>query len=256
MLKRLRRAVGRPLDWWLAGRGPVTIISEDCWGGEFCRAVGCAYTTPLAGAFILSGDYLKFLENFHTPDAFRLRPLAGSSSYPIGCTPYATIHFMHAATWAEAADAFTRRAARINRNRLFFKIDFGKSGYTQEDVERWNRLRLPKAIALLPPGPRLGFDFSQVHRGWRMRAWTYDGAAMFHLSRRAFDFHHWLRTGKLRNCGWTRVLNFLFWDRLVPSEIKRKHAVLFFGTEAPRGGLSERERTPVGARRISAASLR
>lgn len=255
-LKRLRGVLGRPLDRWLAGRQPVTIISEDCWGGEFCRAAGRAYTTPLAGAFILSGDYLKFLENFHAPDAFELRPRLGSHAYPVGCTPYATIHFMHAATWTEASAAFARRVARINRGRLFFKIDFGKSGYTQDDVDRWNRLRLPRAIALLPPGPRLGFDFAQVHRGWRMPVWTHDGAAMFHLSRRAFDFHHWLRTGELRRSAWTRALNWLLWDRLVPSALARRARVVLFGTEAGQRVRSLAKPASVGARRIGGAALR
>ena len=256
-LKGLRTAVGRPLDRWLANGGDqVTIVSEDCWGGEFCRAIGCAYTTPLAGAFILSGDYLNFLENLRAPDAFDLRPLAGAHAYPIGRTPYATIHFMHAGTWTDAAEAFARRVARINRERLFFKIDFGKAGYTQRDVERWNRLRLPNALALLPPGPRLGFDFTEVHCGWRMPVWTYDGAAMFHLSRRAFDFHHWLRTGELRESRWTRALNFLFWDRLVPSELKWRIGALFFGTNAGRSERAVRKQAPLGARRISAAALR
>jgi uncharacterized protein (DUF1919 family) len=248
--------LGRPLDRWLAGREPVTLISEDCWGGEFCCTVGCAYATPLAGAFILSGDYLNFLENFNAPDAFELQPLAGSHSYPVGCTPYATIHFMHAATWAEAAASFTRRVARINRGRLFFKIDFGKSGYTQHDVERWNRLRLRNAVALIPPAPRLGFDFAQVHRGWRMPVWTYDGAAMFHLSRRAFDFHHWIRTGELRGGGWTRVLNWLFWDRLVPAELGRKVRAVLFGPEPVRNVPAAPEPASVGARRIGATALR
>ncbi len=255
-MKQLRAAVGLPLDRWLAGRGPVTIISEDCWGGEFCRAVGCAYTTPLAGAFILSGDYLRFLENFNEPDAFQLRPVAGVHPYPIGCTPYATIHFMHATTWADAAAAFSRRTARLRRDRLFFKIDFGKSGYTQRDVDRWNKLNLRNGLALLPPGPRIGLDFSQVHRGWRMPVWTYDGAAMFHLSRRAFDFHHWLRTGELRCSSWTRALNFIFWDRLVPSELKRQIRMVFFGEETAGADPAVRRRVPLGARRISAAALR
>jgi uncharacterized protein (DUF1919 family) len=234
----------------------VTIISEDCWGGEFCRAVGCAYTTPVAGAFILSGDYLNFLENFRAPDAFDLRAISGSHAYPIGCTPYATIHFMHATTWNEAASAFARRVARIDRRRLFFKIDFGKSGYSQNDIDRWNRLALPNAVALLPPGPRLGFDFALVHRGWRMPVWTYDGAAMFHLSRRAFDFHRWLRTGELRRNGWTRALNFLFWDRLVPSELNRRIGAIFFGKDVEGSVAADRKQGPLGARRISSAALR
>ena len=226
----------------------MSIISEDCWGGEFCRAIGRAYTTPLAGAFILPGDYLRFLEKFRSPDAFDLTPAGNAEPYPVGRTPYATIHFQHAPTWEAAASAFARRAARLDRRRLFFKIDFGKAGYTQDDVERWNKLALPQAIALLPPGPRLGLDLSRVHRGWRMTKWTYDGAAMFHLSRRAFDFHAWIHTGELRACGWNRALNFLLWDRLAPAEtIDRLGAVLGVSVAAREAAACPRHVRRTGA---------
>jgi uncharacterized protein (DUF1919 family) len=197
----------------------VTILTEDCWGGEFCRTLGCAYTTPLVGAFILAGDYLTFLENITAPDAFHLESVDTSHRYPVGRTPYATIHFLHGRSWDEVTAAWPRRIARISHDRLFFKIDFGKSGYTQDDIARWNALALPNAIALLPPRPRIGLDFSSVHQGWRMKQWTYHGAGMFHLSRRAFDFHYWIRTGRLRTCWWNRALNFLFWDQLVPRDL-------------------------------------
>ena len=218
-LKGLRRFIGRRLERALIGDEPVTVITEDCWGSEFCRTFGCAYTTPLAGAYLLAGDYLAFLENFNKSDAFDLEPVESSHRFPVGRTPYATIHFMHGRSWDEVAAAWPRRVARIERTRLFFKIDFGKSGYTQDDVERWNALALPNAIALLPPTARLGLALTRVHQGWRVKQWTYHGAAMFHLSRRAFDFHHWIRTGRLRPNRWNRALNFIFWDALVPTDL-------------------------------------
>ena len=219
LLKRLRQGIGRTIERVFLGEAPITILSEDCWGGEFCRTIGCAYTTPLAGAFILPGEYLNFLENLAKADAFELEPAESSHRYPVGRTPYATIHFMHARSWDEVAAAWPRRVARVNRDRLFFKIDFGKSGYVQDDVERWNRLALSNAIALLPPTARMGLDLSRVHCGWRMKQWTWHGAAMFHLSRRSFDFYHWIRFEHLRESLPNRVLNFLFWDQLVPSDL-------------------------------------
>ena len=250
--KRLRAIVGRPLDRVLVGREPLTIISEDCWGGEFCRTAGLPYSTPLAGAFILPGDYLNFLENFWAPGAFHLQRIASSHDYPVGRTPYAVIHFPHAKSWPEAAAAFSRRLPRINPGRLFFKIDFGKSGYSQNDIDRWNALGLRNSIALLPPRSRFGFDFSDVHQGWRMNNWSYDGAAMFHLSRRAFDFHYWAWTGELRSCWWNCALNFLFWDTLVLSEITLAAKSLFKAAPKPR----EEQAPPLGARRTEAAALR
>jgi uncharacterized protein (DUF1919 family) len=219
ILKRARQRVARRIERILIGTEPVTIFSEDCWGGEFCRVHGCAYTTPLAGAFIEPGAYLDFLENLGEADAFDLHWVASQHTYPVARTPYATIHFMHAHSWKEIDEALPRRLARINPERLFFKIDFGKPGYTQHDVERWNALALPNAIALLPPADPPGLDLDAVHQGIQVRAWNHDGAAMLHWSRRDFDFHHWIRTGKLRRSRISRALHFLFWDGQAPNTL-------------------------------------
>ena len=128
---------------------------------------------------------------------------------------------MHAPSWKEIDKAFPRRVARIAPQRLFFKIDFGKTGYTQHDVERWNALALPNAVALLPPVDPPGLDLDAVHQGLQVRAWTHDGAAMLHWSRRDFDFHHWIRTGELSRSRISRALHFLLWDGHAPSAVKR-----------------------------------
>jgi uncharacterized protein (DUF1919 family) len=214
--------LGRRLERLLIGTEPVTILSDDCWGGEFCRSLGCAYTTPLAGVYVEPRDYLTFLENLDREDAFRLRPVPGGRAYPIGRTPYATLHFLHGKSWNEVERIFLRRVTRINRKRLFYKIDFGKPGYRQADVERWNALALPRAIALIPPRGRVGLDFAKVHQAVTVPRWVYDGIAMFHLSRRSFDFHYWIRTGRLRKSWLNRALNFLLWDAWIPSELTQR----------------------------------
>jgi uncharacterized protein (DUF1919 family) len=221
VIKNARLVAGRRIERALIGSEPVTIISEDCWGGEFCRVRGCAYTTPLAGAFIEPGAYLDFLENLGAPDAFTLHWVASQHAYPVARTPYATIHFLHAHSWKDIDEAFPRRVARMNPERLFFKIDFGKAGYEQRDVERWNALALPNAVALLPPVDPPGLDLEAVHQGVQVRDWTHDGAAMLHGSRRDFDFHHWIRTGELRRSRINRLMHFLFWDGHAPSRVTR-----------------------------------
>lgn len=227
-LLKIRHWLARPIEARFIGRTVLpTIISEDCWGGEFCRRLAVPYNTPFAGAFIPATDYLSFLENIENKDAFNLERVPAAENYPIGRTPYCVIHFIHYKTWEEARDKFRRRAQRINRATLCYKIDFGKAEYTQSDIERWNRLTLSTRVALLSPQSRPGLDFSAVARSVKVPDWNIDGSAMFSIARRHFDFYHWLRTGEIRQSRWIRLLHFLLFDHVVFSGLKAKIRSIF-----------------------------
>ena len=123
--------------------------------------------------------------------AGRLRAALGRQPARLPGGPHALRHDpFHARAFVEGHRRVLSRAAssRMNPDRLFFKIDFGKRGYTQKDVERWNALALPNALALLPPVDPPGLDLDAVHQGLQVRAWTHDGEAMLHWSRRDFRF--------------------------------------------------------------------
>jgi uncharacterized protein (DUF1919 family) len=221
-LREIRWSFARRLESYLVGPSLPSIISEDCWGGECCRRLGVPYNTPLAGISIPPDGYLSFLENIGNSDAFDVEPASSSEPYPVGRSHYCSFHFMHYHTWEEALAKFQRRAQRLRGNRLCYKIDFGKAGYTQRDVERWNRLALEPAIALLPPQTPPGLDFSGLTRSVVVPDWNQDGSAMFSIARRHFDFYHWLRTGGVRKSPWITALHFLFFDPLILSELKAK----------------------------------
>lgn len=222
MLQRIRAFFGCRIERFLAGSEPITILSEDCWGGEFCRTLQRPYTTPLAGSLIPPRNYLNFLENITKPDALAIEPVPSSESHPVGKTPYATIHFLHFATWDEAKDKFQRRSRRIAWHRLYYKIDFGKPGYTQRDVERWNSLHLNRCIALIPVTTPPGLDFTGLHNAVRVPDWCDDGSAMFYAARRHFSFHDWIHTGRLRQSLLAQTLNILLYDLYYPSLVRNK----------------------------------
>jgi uncharacterized protein (DUF1919 family) len=235
-IREIRLFFARPIERILLGPQPITIISEDCWGGEFCRATGRPYTTPLAGAFIPSADYLNFLKNLNRADAFELVEVASPESYPVGRTPYASIHFLHFHDWEEAKSKFQRRAQRIAWDRIFYKIDFGKPGYRQEDVAQWTSLSFSRAIALLPPSSISELDFSSVSHGVPIRDWCLDGAVMFHVARRYFDFYHWIRTGEIRQSWLAQLLNILFCDPYFPARLRTKIRLRLQKTKASAHG--------------------
>lgn len=173
----------------------ISIISDDCWAGQYYRTLNLQYLTPTVGLFIEAGSYISFLSHIQNGNAFNLKFIPSDQSYPVAVTPYATLHFLHYQTEEQAREAFLRRAERIKWSRLFVKIDFGKSSYSEKDVEAWNAMNLSNSIAFYPPNK---FDSrTHIHNGVMIPDWILDGAKMFNISRQYFDLSHWVETGKV-----------------------------------------------------------
>jgi uncharacterized protein (DUF1919 family) len=186
------RQIERQLLSW-----PVSVIADDCWAGQFYRRLKLPYLTPIVGLAVEPREYIRFIKNLHLKDAFDLAFIPSERPYPVGRTPYATLHFMHFASEQEALDKFSRRSARIVWDRLYTKIDFGKPGYTLDDVGEWNRLKLSNSVALYPSASE--FSAHPIHNGVSIPDWILNGEAMFQISKRHFDLFYWLKHGKIRS---------------------------------------------------------
>jgi uncharacterized protein (DUF1919 family) len=190
-----------------------TVISDDCWGSQIYRQLKIPYRTPTVGLWVEPETYLDFIVNFQEKDASRVTFINSDKKYPVAKTSYATLHFMHYSCEHEAKEAFERRFARVNYDSLFFKIDFGKPGYSKCDIDRWNKLSLKNSIAFYPEGE---FDGLIIHNGLAIPDWQLDGKKMFDISRRYFSFQKWLSNGLISNGVIYRILNFLIYDPTTP----------------------------------------
>jgi uncharacterized protein (DUF1919 family) len=187
----LARKIERQLLSW-----PVSIVADDCWAAELYGTLKLLYLTPVVGLWIQPSDYIRFVRNLRSKDAFDLTFIQSRETYPVARTPYATLHFMHYASESEAKDKFSRRATRLNWDRIYTKIDFGKPGYTMRDVDEWNWLKLPNSVAFYPNASE--FSERGIHNGVAISDWTLNGAAMFQISKMHFDLFRWLRCGEIR----------------------------------------------------------
>jgi uncharacterized protein (DUF1919 family) len=227
------------LSQWVEARltpDNISILSDDCWGGSFYRGKHIPYLTPLAGIFVPQADYLNFLENLRRPDAFTIieaysidpehndEPI--DHPYPVLKTRYTSFHCMHSDSIPNSIKTFNRRSQRINWDRLFIKIDFGKSKYTDRDIQRWNELKLPNSIAIVPDTKQ--FKNKEILNSVYIPEWEVDGGRMFHISRRHFDFPYWIKTGILRFNLVSNILQMMVIDPMSPSLFKQsiKHKVL------------------------------
>ena len=137
-----------------------SIIANNCWGGMVYQSLRRPYLSPFAGVFLMAPCYLKLLEDLRGRLSHPPRPATESryesvravygtpAPYPIGILgDDVEVHFLHYATWEEALEKWTRRAARIRWDRLFVK--FGDQNESSgELVRRFMALDFERKLCL------------------------------------------------------------------------------------------------------------
>lgn len=130
-----------------------TILSNNCWGGFVQQKYGLPYNSPTVGLYIPGDDFVRFCAdwqnymakelNFIPWEEARLYPqIKDSAPYPVALLGDVEIYFMHYHSQAEAREKWERRKARINPDRMIFKLS-QRECCGREDIERF--MALPEA---------------------------------------------------------------------------------------------------------------
>ncbi|MDF1825778.1 MAG: DUF1919 domain-containing protein [Verrucomicrobiales bacterium] len=172
-----------------------SIISDDCWGMACYSFFGYRYDSPFIGLVVESNCYLDFLLRFLAREPPELEFIETEREYPVALCLGAKLGFVHDESGEIAKEKFEQRYERINWNRLLVKIDFGKPGYSIEDMERWNKMELPNVLALYSSTTEI--PSSGLHGGILVPEWCLNGYEMFALSVKHFQLPTWLRTGEI-----------------------------------------------------------
>lgn len=107
---------------------PVTIISDNCWGGYIYNLLGLRITSPFVNFPIQKMDYLKMLSDF---DFYINKPLelVKDGSLMENKCPKVKIKdteivfdLVHDTSYADFIDKWKRRKQRINYKNLLFKM--------------------------------------------------------------------------------------------------------------------------------------
>jgi len=187
----------------------VTIISNDCWGGQFYRHLGLEYSTPFVGLYLYAPCFIEFVSNFdfyiksgHFKQIHESRYKeaneyrnSNNRTYPIGLlNNKVEIHFLHYKNWNDATEKWESRKSRINFNNLVFKFDGSKDLATPELTALFENLSFEKKIVI----QKGSIDHS---RGVKLFIpnWQIDGAKMYKVSLQYFDVLVWIKTGNVRN---------------------------------------------------------
>ena len=130
-----------------------TILSNNCWGGFVQQKYGLPYNSPTVGLYIPGDDFVRFCAdwrgymakelNFIPWEKARLYPqIKDSAPYPVAMLGDVEIYFMHYRSQEEAREKWERRKARINPDRIIFKLS-QRECCGREDIERF--MALPEA---------------------------------------------------------------------------------------------------------------
>lgn len=112
-------------------KDPVTILSDDCWGGHVYHSLCLPITSPTVNFGWPIDHFCKFMLD---PFYYLAQPLqmkregdfSGGGHYPIATLGekkrQIELHFTHAPTFSYMKERWERRKARINPNRIFVKM--------------------------------------------------------------------------------------------------------------------------------------
>ena len=136
-------------------QNPVTILSDDCWGGYVYKRLGLEFSSPLINIFWDRREYSKFIQD---PSFYLGTELTviRDGNLKMGVPPIGQLgdanrtvqlHFVHNIDFAEAKMQRKRRMKRINLDNKFVKMGFvGSDEGTDKYIEAFEKCRYPKNL--------------------------------------------------------------------------------------------------------------
>jgi uncharacterized protein (DUF1919 family) len=135
---------------------PLTIISDDCWGGMVSNYLALEFNSPFVNLFISSDDYIKLLENINYYLQQELCMVSEGDVYsctmPIGSLGEGNskiiIDFNHHVSFIDAKNDWERRIGKINRNNLLIKMTLPNND--ESIAKRFNELPFKNKVCFCP----------------------------------------------------------------------------------------------------------
>ena len=138
----------------------MSIISNNCWGGEIYDKYSLPYKSPTIGLYFFSKDYIRFISNLKYYLSLDLQFISAEDAVSsaniikndgkdaiIGVLDDVEIVFQHYSTKEEAYDKWNRRKARVNFDNLLIKCN-DQNGFDEEDYRKFQSLKYDNKILL------------------------------------------------------------------------------------------------------------
>lgn len=117
-----------------------TFLCPNCIGGILFHDLGLQFQSPTVNLMMFQTDFAKFVLNMEHYLAQELAFFQHPDyTFPCARLGDITIHFTHYHTEEEAAQKWTERSARIDRDNLFVFLE-ERDGLTREDMLRLDQI--------------------------------------------------------------------------------------------------------------------
>lgn len=122
----------------------VSLISQNCIGGVFYHDMQQQFLSPTVNLFFTAEEFVRFVQDL--PRYLAMEPeMFWDEEFPIGKLGDVTIHFMHYDTCAQAKDAWQRRKARVQWNKIVVLCS-DMEGFDDAVFTQWKRIPYPKVL--------------------------------------------------------------------------------------------------------------
>lgn len=154
---------------------PVSIISDDCWGGEVYHALSLPFSSPTINIAWKKEEYAKFISDLPYYLKQQLKCMREGNfetgEYPVGMLGEGNkkvyMELIHNINFREAYEQWERRKKRINFDNIFVKFGFDKTDNWKLCKRVFDDLKYKK-ICLFP-------SFCDAGGGILIRDFTIDG---------------------------------------------------------------------------------
>ena len=185
-----------------------TIVSNNCWGSHIYQHLARPYQTPFVGLFLAPECYVALVSRFRwyleQPLRFKTRSRHEyinafrdhqKLNYPIGYLGDGIeIQFLHYDSEAEAAQKFSRRLERVNRedSKLFFKF-CDRDGCTADQLVSFDACNVANKVCFVSrPMKNLQHSVWIPESDGRQ---VPDAIQLSRLSPKYFDVADWINGG-------------------------------------------------------------
>lgn len=120
---------------------PVTIFSDNCWGGIVYNMLGLPFTSPFINTFCPPESYYKFIQDpfyyLEQPLRMECEGVPRENKFPVGRLGVGErsvmVQFVHEPSFQKAEASWNERKKRINPDRIFVKLDVDGSDPRREE---------------------------------------------------------------------------------------------------------------------------